>query len=1513
MGRRRLVVLLSALTMMLIGGGIVGGLVAATQSEGGREWIRAQLVRQIQRGMKGSLHVGRLSGSLLTDFAVDSVVIKGPDDSVFIATGPVRATYDPRDLIDGRIIVRSVELQHPFFVIRKSNDNSWNYNEVFPPGGGAPGKPLSRSAFGAILQFRNVRMRGLHFQLTLPWSPEDSLKGARRDSAIARNLAAPGQEIRAVVTRGKRGWQRTTHWTEGNFTFTRIQLRHPDRPGRLFEIARFDLNEHSPPFAVRNMQGTVLWRGDSLWLDIPHVELPGSVARATGRLDWGDNHPVHYDLRIVSDSVSLSDVAWIAPSIPRTGGGSVELRIRNDRDPRLLDYALTKLDLRTNASRLRGTMTFAVGGPVLVLKDLNVEAAPFDFALLETMNGAKFPQPWNGAFTGTVRARGGPLNHFVVDDMRLTFADRNVPGAGAALSGRGELDVLNPANTAFHGFHLGIDRFDLRTAQFPSEGFPRLNGIVSGTATLDSVWTDVRIRDADVTHTDGDSTPPSRFKGDGRVTLGGANVGFDIAVAALPISLNTIARSRPGLPFRGEYSGPMRLQGDITDFSANVDLTGDAGRLQLEGRFDAVAPGYRAFMRGSVTALDLHEALAASAPTTALGGRFATSLEADSLANAIGDAEFTIDRSVVDGVRVYAAQASLRFAGGAMQVDSLRVESASGTLTARGAIGLDASRNESMSFRLDADSLGGLRRYLGRLAVTGDSAAGAAPTADSLSGALSVTGTISGSIRRLGVQATGSGTQLVVGSATARLATLTANVASLPDSASGAVAFAFDTVRIAGLSYGRIAGRDSLISRGRQHLSFSARSALDSTRASAELRFAGDTTAVRIDSLSLQTAADAWTLGRPARIEVVRGATSLDSLVLSSKLGGSFAVSGASRADSAVALLVRADSLPLADVGELMQVQAPFEGVATMRAEVGGTRAAPVMQFDGTLRRGVLLGLRLDELRLNGSYADRRLSTSLTYSRLGIPALHGTAVLPLDLSLGANGSRLVEAPIVASVHTDSGGMAVIAALSKAVTNASGALALNLDVSGTWKHPLLDGALVIHDGALSLEPLGDVRLTALEADVGFHGDSIAGRVSAHSGKTKPASGELTGFIGIRDVTKPTFNLRLTAQSFNVIDRARFATLDLTGALALAGSSEAATLTGALTVDRGSIAIPALFHKNLISLDDPEFYRVVDTSAFEDRRLLPTPPPAIMNNLSVRNVTVQMGRDVWLRSSETNINLGGQVTIQRAAAAGRAQFALDGALQTVRGTYRLSLGPGVARTFSVENGDVRFFGDPDLNGTLNINALYTVRASTQQGARADVRVRVHIGGTLNAPAAPVFSSPDSQRVSQADLVSYLATGQPSNQIGGASGDYTSTAVNVFLTTGIGFNTAGVCDQAQLSAGGLDAMQGRLRDVGGGILSSSSLNCSRQLGERAFLRLDYGLCQVGQLVGGGGASDPLTFADAIGVKIDYQLTTALTLSGGIEPPSSAVLCTRDASARGFAPTPRQFGLDLLRVWRF
>ena len=69
-------------------------------------------------------------------------------------------------------------------------------------------------------------------------------------------------------------------------------------------------------------------------------------------------------------------------------------------------------------------------------------------------------------------------------------------------------------------------------------------------------------------------------------------------------------------------------------------------------------------------------------------------------------------------------------------------------------------------------------------------------------------------------------------------------------------------------------------------------------------------------------------------------------------------------------------------------------------------------------------------------------------------------------------------------------------------------------------------------------------------------------------------------------------------------------------------------------------------------------------------------------------------------------------------------------------------------------------------------------------------------------------------------------------------------------------------------------------------------------------------GALIGAGAGAAAGTAGAAATGKREVGVAAE---SAGIEPPTSAVLCTRDASARGFAPTPRQFGIDLFRVWRF
>ncbi len=1521
MVRRRLVVLVSALLMIVIGVGVVGALVTATQSEGGRDWIRVQLSRQLARGMHGRLHLGRLSGSFLTDLTIDSLQITDPDDSVFVRSGRIRLTYDPRDVLDGRIIVRSVNVEHPFVVMRRENDDRWNMHKVFPPQPQTPAERPRRGTFGALVVFNNVHIRDAHFQLTLPWAPDDTLAGARRDSAIVKNLALPAHEIRRVTVKGTAGFQRSWHWTDWNLTLNRARFREPDSTGRVFEIARMDIVEHLPPFAFRNMRGDVRWVGDTIWANFTGFELPHSTGRGRGRLDWADGRPIRYDFNIHSDSTGLEDLHWIHSTLPATGVGAMDLRIVSEANPHVVDYVITNMDMRTASSRLRGAMTYGVGAPVLIVKDVDLQLTPLDFRFLETLNGGPFPQPWRGTFTGTLKGRGGPVNHFQVDDARLAFADANVPGAITRAVLRGEVDILSVSRAKFHGMQVELGQFDLRTAQFLNPDFPKLAGVIAGRGTLDSLWNDVRVRDADVTHSDSDTATVSRLKGTARLSFGGARMAFELEAAALPLNVSAFARSYPAVPLRGTMNGPLRLNGTTADLALSADLVGTFGRLQFDGQFDAESPGRAAVIRGALGDFDFQEALGnPSVPRTDFNGRFTVRLEGDSLANLFGSAQLFADRSLVDSVRIYAGRAALRFEGGVARVDSLRVESAAGLLTARGAFGLTSTQRGDLQFAAVVDSLGGLRRYLaaGSFARAADTAV---PLSDSLAGSVRVTGTIRGGLARFGVLAAVEGATLRLGSTSTRALNASVRAVGFPDSATGTLSLVLDTLRAGGLSFARVTANAGLTVDQRTTWALAAVTP-DSVRAQVQavVRRTGDTTDIVVDTLTVRTSGNAWALQRTAAFRFSEGGFVVDTLALAGANGGFIALRGSARADSAVLFDVRVDSVPLADLGELLQADAPFGGVVTLRGDVRGTRSRPDLRFTGTMTKATLGSLRLESVTAEGRYSDRRLTTSLQVARAGAVALRAEASLPVDLSLSATGARLLEEPLSARVRADSGGLVLLESFSRSIADATGTIVADIAVRGTWKHPRAQGVLRIHDGGLRFTSLGDVTFKDVEADIAFLGDSIALRgLSARSNPSRTGSARLGGWIGLLDVENPTFDLNLSTTTFTVLARPDVAELDLSGELRLQGARRASTLSGGLTVDHGVIPVPELAQKQVISLDDPEFLHVVDTSAFDNRRLFPAPPSDYLNGLTMRNVQVQMGRDVWLRSEEANINLGGRVNITRSRGERGvpADFALDGSLQTVRGTYRLNLGP-VQRPFDVESGELRWFGDPDFrSATMSINALHTVRQFSSVVARPDVRVRVHLGGTLRAPQAEL-SSPDSLRVTNGDLVSYLVTGGPSNEIGARGGDYTSTAARVLsssLFSQLGAKATGsICDDAQLSAAGLDAYQGGIRSVGSNILSGTRFNCAKQLSDKAFVRLDAGLCQVGQLVGGtAGSSDPLTFADAIGLKFDYRLSPSVTLSAGMDPPTKAVLCTPEANARGFAPTPRQYGFDLFRIWRF
>ena len=434
--------------------------------------------------------------------------------------------------------------------------------------------------------------------------------------------------------------------------------------------------------------------------------------------------------------------------------------------------------------------------------------------------------------------------------------------------------------------------------------------------------------------------------------------------------------------------------------------------------------------------------------------------------------------------------------------------------------------------------------------------------------------------------------------------------------------------------------------------------------------------------------------------------------------------------------------------------------------------------------------------------------------------------------------------------------------------------------------------------------------------------------------------MLGSVVFRDVHNPKFDVRLDARALRAIDKGGLARLDVstgTSGLTLSGTEDDARLSGSINVDRGTIYIPELVNKKLEDFSQEEFAELFDTTDVRNRSLMPQAPTKLVEHLRLEGVSVNVGDEVWLRSAEANIKLGGSLDVTRArderetrrSSLGRGgandplyRLALSGALSADRGTYTLDVGV-VQREFQVQSGRITFFGTADFNPEIDVSALYRVK----QSRRADIGVKARIVGPFYPQPALELSSDDAT-ISQTDLVAYLVTGRPSFELNGTNAQATQRAAEVLLPTGGALLSRALREQFgswvdlfQIQAGTLSddasssqatSAQNQFRSV----LSGTRLGGEKQISDRLFLSFSTGLCQLG--VTNDKEQQGVTgFVNSIEGKLEYRFPLIapdqLSLRAGREPAASALRCGATGSVRGFVATPQQWGVSLFRSWSF
>ena len=1505
--RRRLVLAAGLITVVLMALAAVGSVLVLTSTDLGRGWVQRVAAQQIAPAVKGRLHLGRITGPILTGITIDSIEIADSAGVVMVSAGRTTMRWDPRDFLDRRILIQRLVTDNVLVQIIKYKDGDWNYKHIFPRSKG-PSAPRTKGSFGDFIVLDSVSLTHGRFLLTMPWNPADSLKGARRDSSIAYNLARTNAQIR----RSPRGLVRTWRWEQGNVEFSHVRMAHPDTAGRLFRVTDLGMTEFDPPFRFDKLRGDFRWQGDSIWLQIPHFQLPGSAGKAVGKITWGSDLPVRYDIAVTGEKVSMKDIAWLTETFPVQGTGTMNLLIRNDpSNLNVLKYAITNMDARSLDSRLRGRMTWGVGGPVVTLTDVDMRADPLDFALLRQFNGIPFPFPWRGQFTGSVKARGGPLHRFDVDDIRFTFRDANVPAATSVGRGRGQVDILYPAFTRFRGFFIDMERGDLCTPRFLNPEFARVNGFIRGTARLDSLWYVVRVGEMDVWNDDGTGAPLSHVTGGGRVKIEPLYVLYDMQLNADPVSFTMLGNSYAKMPVRGTMSGPITVKGTIAALEVTGQLTGEAGSVTGSGIVDIEPTGYSLKGQAAFDRLDLRTALQRTTlPVTQLNGRAEVDVRGDSLANLDGRLAMSLARSRAELLRIDEGTAQLSFRDGIAKVDSLSVLSSSLMVTARGGLGLRADRADSLLFRVTADSLGGLRPWLSQASVE---------TPDSLSGTVSFRGKLAGNLDSLGVSTTLSGRDLLRGTLASSVADLTATGSWIRGVPRGSVNLRADSVTAGALRFNSIAATGVFTSARDGTISLDAR-ADSGVRVGLEANMwgVGDSLVATLTGLSASGPQTRWSLLHPSTIVQAGNITTVDSLVLGDTGVARVRVWARLPQRDSISVVMDAAQVPLRDIGWITRRDRIFTGLFDARLQVRGTRENPTATLAARANGVRVDSTSIGDATIEGTFADSVFRSEVSLSERNRPTslLSAKLELPVTASLNAFPRLERNGRLTGSLALRNTPLALFEAATPAISDASGTLSGELQLRGSVREPRMDGTVTLTNGASYITPLG-VRLIGMDGELRFSGDNLSlPRLTVSGAGTRGGSAILSGRIGFASLEDPSFDLAIQASNLRILDRPRIATLQVStdaGGLQIRGTQRGSVLTGSVTIPTGDIAIPELgVAKNLVSIDDPEFYTLIDTTTSQGRSLLAAAPSPMLRNLEVRGVRLFMGNNVWLRSAEANIKLAGDVgvTLGRARQdSSRVQLALDGTLLAERGTYRLNL-VAVQRTFDVERGTLRFFGEPELNPTLDIQATNIVRQYTRQDR--DIPVRITIGGTLVAPTLKLGSADPSLALSESDAISYLFTGRPSFAVTTAADQYTNQFASVLLPTlgsALGDRVARSLglDQFQIeTAGGVSGQQFGASSV----LASTRLGGGVQLGSRTFVRATVGLCQ---LFGASQISTNQPLTNSIGAKLEYRFSQWISASAGLEPPTTVLQCNNNANARNFVPTPQQWGLDITRKWEY
>lgn len=1307
--------------------------------------LRRLVLDAVGDQVRGSVRIGEVSGNLLDAATVENVAIEDSTGAPVFTADRLHLDYALAPLLQRRIVLDELRLVRPHLTLDQSSEGEWNLSGLLPAEPTPTRDTTAAPGFGSWIRIEAAYIEAGRVVVRTP----------RPLPTTGNGNPAPGRtRVREVD-----GAPHVVREVQGlDVSLSALVLAHPEEPlsGRLDAMEATALPFEPPALQIRGLEGRITLDRDSLGLDDLRLELPGSRFTAQGRMamETGRAHA-----RIEAAPFSLSDLSWLEPDWPDEG--SVVARLDVERSEDRIRIAASGVQAETGETRLSGAAVVSVGDR-LRLGPTDLRFAGLDAGLASRWGGPDLPV--EGELSGEFEL--SPVDGSLDSAVRADAVVRYAPPTGGPVFLRvsGGADV---ASRTAQDLSLTVDSLRMAVLEAFTEPLP-VAGQLGGRVVMNGPLAEGVEAEIALEHSA--ATGPTRVEGTAFVAPTEEDPAIRGDLRFPLVSLATLGAFVPQAELEGTARGTASLEGRLSELELDMDLTmGDGGSLEAAGAV-AFDEATRYEVRATLQSVDA-AAVSGVAPRTELSGTL--SLEGSGGDSAESPMRLGAEiEGTVDSVGPVGAGIDAAIGEGRIRLDRGELRAASATAGLSGDFGLESGQRGRLDFQVAVDSLSDFAELVSGDTVTRQAGAGTtAPTSEPLAGGLRIEGDLRGNLETMDLSVAGTFEDLRAMGARAEAGAFDLTGVDLRSARPELVGeFGMEAVSTRGFDFDSIGGIASYSgSSDEGEGSASITVVQDSNR---DYRVRGgytaelDSSEVRLDSLVLRMDTVRWESTHASRIGWGAPGLVVDSLHLSSTVGGRVVVDGrlaeggTSEAGTESRLVTEVADLPIAHVLGILQDSVDASGRVSLRLEA--REAYPETHFHGVLSvaEPEYQGTPLPALLARIDYEPADLSTELR-----LVGAEGMGMAPGDTLLVADGSveldlfgardQVASRSVSARVRVDSLPLEGLPRFTDAVSDVRGRLRADVELEGTLDAIEPDGRIDLDLGRLDVDGAG-LELRDIVGSIAVRGDSI--RLDSLRARSGGGTMRASGRADVAEVARPEVALQLVAQNAQVLDNEVGRDVRADAAVRIEGPFDGLSVEGEVRVREGILFVPQT-RGDVVDLQSSLARAALDDAGVSPE-VIPEPSP-VLDGLRM-NVELVATRNTWVRAPDGTAEIytpeSGAPFVVRYDGPDDG-IVLEGVVNVDRGEYTF-----LGRRFELTSGTATFLPSPVIDPLLQLTAAHEV----PRPGREALTIQINVGGRLFEPQV-VLTSDATPTLSQTDLISYLVLGTPSGALaqGGGSG--------------------------------------------------------------------------------------------------------------------------------------------------